>query len=454
MKKHKESGTFLDEKKKKKSKTGTRTKKSKSQETDWSWEISEEKDTQGQSSHTTDNSDFSFSDLSAEIEESQMTQSFFGLESESTPSAPKARDGKRRLNIVLEYDKKTKFNVSQMLRESIAARGALSENYNDPEYVARTYYNLGKIPAWILCGDEDRWQQFIFCAEVIREHPEYSSLGVEELKDDVCGKCGLSRNRKFGKNERQVEIDGTVWGEEEMASKANVPIREQMETRKVLNVAKTQTSSFAAPVDEDFTDSELALQDKWKKAEKWANRPRANWEGQVDFEFEAMIKYCYGWLKDIGEVPQPYPFGTIDLFWQRPKAGELDMSELAVGRRNYITAKTMKMWNKWLKDPDKSGKLELGRRPVSYRVVLAAQELSTLIETYATPDDIHGFDDLELQERVKKATIKYFKAHMPITTQGVKPGPIETLDPGYVEYIRLCRKYSLRIGTLLHKVEL
>lgn len=357
--------------------------------------------------------------------------------SEARLSGKKGRRGGRILTLTLEADAKN-LNPSDMIREVIACKNIIDERYDDPEFCSKLFYRMGNVPAYILAGDRDRFYQWLYAAETLRLNPEFKNSGIEELSH-------TDRNKGYDASKHQKELDGTVWGGVEEVQTPKT-VRDQMAQSKKDNIEKTREDAKPAQVYDHENDP---YYQKWKMAEARARIPRKEWEGKTDTMFEAMIKYCYGWLKEIGEVPQPYP-DPIDLFWPRPRPGSMDMSVAAVETRTQVTGKIIKFLHASMSKPGIKEKMELGRRPLSYRVVLAAKKLARKIEWYCYPDPVHGKDI----DTVKKAALDYFNAHFPVDTQGAKPGPLETLDPGYVEYIRICRTYKLEEGTLLHEADL
>lgn len=357
--------------------------------------------------------------------------------SEARLTGKKGRRGGRMLTITLDANSKD-LNPSDMIREVIACKNIIDDRYDDPEFCSKLFYRMGNIPAYILAGDRDRFYQWLFAAETLRLNPEFKNHGVDELSR-------TDRNKDYDASKHQPELDGTVWGGVEPVQTPKT-VRDQMAQSKKDNIEKTREDAKPAKVYDPEKDT---YYQRWKMAEARARIPRKEWEGKTDAMFEAMIKYCYGWLRDIGEVPQPYP-DPIDLFWQRPRPGSMDMSVAAVEARTKVTGKIIKFLHSSMSQPGVREKMELGRKPLSYRVVLAAKNLATKIEWYCNPDPIHGKDI----DTVKKVALDYFNAHFPIDTQGAKPGPLETLDPGYVDYIRICRTYGLDEGTLLHEADL
>lgn len=346
-------------------------------------------------------------------------------------------------------------NQSEMLREVICSRGIITERHEDLEMLSRYYHNVGNLPAYILAGDVDRWHVFIYAAETLRQHPEFRDVGIGELNH--------VRNREFDKVRVQPKIDGVLWGAEEYFDEIeaknktpDVPIKEQIIQKKIENIDRTRSEAVPAEVTLTQQGPDDAYTAKWVQAEKMAEAPRESWEGKCNWDFEQMIKYCYAWIQEIGNVPEPYPMDPLDLFWQRPLPHNTPLDEKSVARRTYMSYKVQKFWRKSVTQKGVQKHLQVGRRPLSYRVVLAAKRLAKCIEDYAVnwQTDDKGIRDEHLQERVKKAAMQYFKAHFPIETTGAKPGPLDTLDPGYVDYIRLCRKYQIKRGTLLHEADL
>jgi hypothetical protein len=202
---------------------------------------------------------------------------------------------------------------------------------------------------------------------------------------------------------------------------------------------------------------------KWVLAEQLAREPEENWRYKYDFMFESMIKYCYSWIRTNGAVPQPYPIDIVDLYWQRPTM--LNMEPTTVERRDSIVLKIRHYLNhQYSKALAKEG---TGFDPTSrsYRVTLAARKLESLIEQYAinwkrykTSRDLTApvmeleIPDADIEGQIREAAKEYYKAHYPIVTS--KVGPKDTLDPDYVGYVELIRKYGLKHGELLHEADI
>lgn len=319
--------------------------------------------------------------------------------------------------------------------------------------------NVGAVPFYILCRDYDRYHLAVYGAEYV-----YRNASAEQLAE---GLKWLRHDKNYDWTQHQDALDGRTWGgvddepvEGDYGLAHNEPVREQMEKAKQETIDRNKPTNVPSDYMEPSDDPYIQ---KWRMAEKHARHtPRKEWEGKVDFEFEQMIKYCYQWLRDISEVPQPYPMETLDLFWPRPGALGIENSEEGNKRREYIVGRVIKFWQKSVL---KNGEgMDLGSQ--SYRVVLAAMKLEKLIEKYCTnfrrwhastePGTAAILDvpDKEIELEIRAAADQYFKAHFPVQMEGAKPGPITTLDPDYVGYIQLCRKYNLEEGVLLHEVEL
>lgn len=358
---------------------------------------------------------------------------------EATISGRNIRGGKRAITVVL-HTNQSELNVSDMLMEVIASRNIINED-KTPEDWSRLLHSVGQIPFYLLAGDPDRYHMCIYAAEFLRRNPEFKDVGISELS---VRQPEANRHRVFGENEVQTEIEGHSWGGED----EDVTVREQMKAKAQSQIDSNRAKAVPAEASVSSVAQHDAYLAKWVQAEKWANTPRSEWVDKVDPEFEAMIKYCYGWLRDIGEVPQPYPSDLLDLFWQRPLPDSVPMDEQTVERRSQISGKVMKFWAKSMKKY--KDQVEF-RKPMSYRVVLAAQRLSKSIEKYAVNWQFDSKNDEALIERIKRNALKYLEAHIPLDTGVGKGGPLKTYDPDYVEYVQICRKYNLKEGCILHE---
>jgi hypothetical protein len=153
------------------------------------------------------------------------------------------------------------------------------------------------------------------------------------------------------------------------------------------------------------------------------------------------------------------PADTAELDWW-PIQIELDAHEHTVARREEAVARMVAWWNKavFVKPPtgprfdDGVINPALNLRSTSYRVVLAAKELSAQIERYArawrtadggpigvpagsVPDDIQA----GLLEKIRESAIAYFEAHK-VTPEG-EP------DTDFVTYMEACVMWEIEVGT-------
>jgi hypothetical protein len=415
------------------------------------------------------NTDDPFEDLF----EDDSLDDLFDIEEDSEIVKASGRAGKRMLNVTLEYDPSKITGYSELLMECIATRNVIPEDYNI-DRATHWFQALGNLPAKTLAADEDRWQLFIFAAEFIRLHGTPEQKRASQLS--LTGKV----NPEWDATKENVEQDGRVWGGVEFADEVPPvvgkvegdfgkgstarpptltivpPVREQIESDKKFNLKMNkQTAVPAEPVDleaikDSGTDPELQT---WRLAEEIAfNKPRDVWEGKVDWMLEQKIKYCYSWLEDIGTVPVPYPDNMLNIFWPAPSLDLRDKPK--VDRRNMITGKVIDFWRKSVA---KNGE-GMNLKSDSYRVTLAAMELQKAIEAYVQAGSKFNMEN-EVQDKVEEGQVqqaakKYFQAHFPIADLGAGPGPLSTMDPDYVKYIRLCRQYKLAIGTILHETKL
>lgn len=347
-------------------------------------------------------------------------------------------------------------NIGELLAESVSLMRSIPDW---PIEKWREYMNtVGAVPFMHLCKDTDRYYLLIYGAEYLRAN--------ESREQEIEGTKHLRFDKNYDTNAEQVALDGRTWGgvDEEGditgdagISHADRPVREQMEQAEKDNLDKHRPDSKPAAYTQPSDDPYIQ---KWRMAEKHARHtPRAEWEGKLDFEFEQMVKYCYSWLRDISEVPQPYPMETLDLWWPRPKL--LENSPEGNERRNRIVEKLVGFWRKSVSQAGDG--IDLTSQ--SYRVILAAMALEKEIERYANnyrntrvssepgTGIIQVVPDIEIEKNIKKLAVDYFQAHFPVQKLGVMPGPLSTLDPDYVGYLTFCRKYNLEVGTILHEQE-
>lgn len=211
-----------------------------------------------------------------------------------------------------------------------------------------------------------------------------------------------------------------------------------------------QMKNHLAAVEKIRREAGNPMKQKWAAAEAIAVKPVEEWQGKLDVEMDLMVNYIYGFLKETGEVPD-MPDDLIEIYWPVPRA--IEQTPEANARRDFMAGRVIDFWRSAV---EKKGEgIELQSK--SYRVVLEAIRLEKLIEDYAQAHRLlegRQNKETELESAIKDAALKYFKAHFPIENLGVKPGPLQTLDPNYIEYRAICNKFKLKVGCLLHEQEL
>lgn len=348
------------------------------------------------------------------------------------------KHGRRVITVEIRSDGKygvDGLHQGDLIREVIAARNII------PDWTVERWsqylHEIGRVPLWILYTDVDRFHKAIYAAEVLRA--AYATRDPEEMKKVDSGLKHLPRDN-FDHNTYQEQYHGKRWGSPEDTVEAQV---KEMEAAKIDN---KRLDVHEAPT---TTRTEEPEEEKWKEAEKIARTmKREEWLGKFDPEFETRIRYCYQWLRDIGEVPG-HPIDPMDVYWMAETEQVRTAGPKTQTRRMAATRKVVKYLHKLIKEErlksrtaNKDTKMNL--HSTSYRTVLAAKALHANIEEHARRKD-----DEYLPE-VKKATKAYFKAHFPI--KNPPPGPLTTIDPDYHEYVVLCRKWGIEEGQLIHKV--
>jgi hypothetical protein len=224
-------------------------------------------------------------------------------------------------------------------------------------------------------------------------------------------------------------------------SDRGVTVREQVEEKKEEQLADfKETQVSGEELAKVHAQAASVYKQKWGIAEKLARKPKEAWQN-APYELVKMVEFCYGWIRDTGEVPA-YPDSIIEIWRDRPTWQNTNMTPEAVTRRNEIVEKVYAFWTKSVEE----SKDTINLRSESYRVTLGVMELEKAIEGYANGTVEAG--------HVRGCAVRYFHAHFPIEQLGVKPGPIDTLDPDYIKYLGLCKKYNLEVGTLLHEANL
>lgn len=388
-----------------------------------------------------------FSDPEPETEVDPLDDLF-----ELTPEQPKqGRAGTKQMNVTIAYDAPPDNQVGQLIMECIASRGIISSDYHADKAKA-IYQNLGKLEARTLARDEDRWQMFVFATEWLRTN-DPTAWG-ESIRN--IGKV----NPDWDETQENVQQDGRTLGgvdDDPLAppltvKKKNEPVREQIENAKKANIEKNRPNAAPADLDKIKAEANDPKMQIWVIAQELAMKPRDEWEHKVDWMLEQKIKYCVHWLQHVKDSNAPFPEDARAIFWPHPMTDPREKPNF--DRRNAITGKVLKFWRKSVLENGEGIDLQ----SKSYRVTLAAIKLHKAIDEYVRAGakfNLEGeVQDKAEEVQVQRAAKEYFRAHFPVTAFGAKPGPISTLDPDYVEYVRLCRTYKLEIGTLLHETEL
>lgn len=370
------------------------------------------------------------------------------------------KHGKRVLEIGIRAQREA-VQLSEYLMEVISARQIIPAHYTLEDW-GRYLHEVGHVPMYILQGDFDRYLMCIYAAEILR------LAGDEGKEARDAGLKYLPKPKPTDLSVPQPELDGTQWGgvfAEDYPEGS--PIREQIEAAQKAERERNKAQSVPAPV-----QTKDPYIERWRVAERIAREvPRINkdnpahgWEGNLDYGFERMVKYAYDWIRDTGAFPEDQiPTDMQDLFWPKKFIG-LCLKEKSIERREYVVPKVMKMIWKL-----KNSQTDIDFSYRSYRRILAAKELARAIEKYATnwkhydvkgtgPNDITTMvlktPDDECLGHVKSCVRAYVNAHRPIDKIDHPPGPLDTLDPPYVQYLEICRKYNIKEGTLLHEAEL
>lgn len=389
----------------------------------------------------------------------------------------------KQIQVTLNYNSSILGQPWMLLMECVEDRicGGKPQD-KDADYWFHVLNNLGHVPFKVLAKDRDRFFVAMYAAAHINHHELWDS-------DADARNPGPSlHNPDWDPTEENPEQDGKHWGMKmeninlpkhvpkghtvELPSKADAllessklstraiqptpttvpvektpeaqpaPVREQVQEKKVTDLKEYIMAENARRDLMKIRDSAPDVYaQKWLIAERMARGPKEAWE-DAPFELREMVKFCYGWLQDTGEVPY-YPQDLVEIWWKRPTQSVINIAPEAIVRRDAVVAKVRGFWQKSVAAPT-SAKINIHSE--SYRVTLAAMKLEQLIEAYANGEDN--------DQQIRDAAVKYFHAHFPIETLGVKPGPNDTLDPDYPEYISLCQKYNLTVGTLLHEAQL
>lgn len=392
-------------------------------------------------------------------------EDLFVEESEITKAHGRA--GKQRLSVVIEYDPSKVSGIGSLIMESIASRGTIPEDF-DADHAVKWYQNLGRLDAKTLANDEDRWQMFVFAAEYLRMHgsPDQNREKMKHITGKVNPDWDETAENvaQDGRTLGTVDIDPfgpgvPVVGEAGIAHLdppsrlASLPtVRESVERTEAMKVEKNRPEAHAVDFDAIRAEEGNPQLQIWRVANEYALKPRAEWEGKVDWMLEQKIKYCYSWIQEFGDITAPYPPDQLAIFWGRPSVDPRDKPK--VDRRDAMTSKVIGFWRASVA---KNGD-GMNLKSDSYRTVLTAMALQKAIEDYVSAGSKFDFEgnviDKGEEMEVQKAAKAYFMAHFPIKDLGAGPGPLSTSDPDFVEYLRLIRQYKLPQGTLLHEIKL
>lgn len=280
--------------------------------------------------------------------------------------------------------------------------------------------------------------------------PDVSDVLAEEeitavATGDVSSNDDIDWNSVFNEQpSKEIVVEGSP-----------LTIREQIEQKKIAAIESIERPDYGKL--QATWDTETPLNIRWTVAEKLAR-----WEThgtkvpdedivQWDYEMQAMFHHCRYWVGTGQDVPVYKDLNLI--YW--PPDRIFDQHEKTVERRNTMTMRILSFLHRARKD--RPGQWESGN-PNSYRITLAAKELSRALENYATnwrsapgPKDSwsnHRPDEGYVDVCKEKAE-SYFKAHAALPN--LKPGPLETFDPDFVTYNRLCAIWKIKVGTLLHE---
>jgi hypothetical protein len=259
-------------------------------------------------------------------------------------------DGFIRLTFASDHT----LTLGEMIMELI---GSHERNIPDwtPERWAEYFYRLGNIPLWAIWTDTDRYWMVIYAIEFLRAYASKEECS-EALRKylRIGNKFDPSQynEAQMGRSWGCVEKDGDVEGNFGLAhpdlEEDGKTIRDwALElTRKNIETNKPRMIAADPVTNERW---ERLHNDPWRQmwdiAENIARKKsRKDWDGRLDPVLDKMVRFCFHWIRDIGEVPRPYPASIRDLYFPIPRV--LDQSEDGVERRNYITARVRDFWTR------------------------------------------------------------------------------------------------------------
>jgi hypothetical protein len=386
----------------------------------------------------------------------------------------------RTINVKLSYNSTqiSRTDTSSLIMECIELREIVAVKDMDMERAIKTCRANKHTPVGTLSFSDDLWFTYIYAREYVRIH------GDKDHKD-VAGSSYLSRpNPTWDETAENVAQDGRTLGgvDDEFGNLQPVegdvglahveglfeieatnppPIREQVAKKEKEKIEKAKPKVAPATLPSKQLLEIQQQEDRiWELAQHYAEKPREEWEGKQDWMLEQKIRYCYDWLQEYGTAA-PKPDDMVTIFWSR--GDRLNMPRDNNSVRDKMVSEVLAYFRKAV--AKKQGQINLKTK--SYRKTLAAMHLQVSIDRYTaasvrqkmvtdqkTGDTTLAVDADKEYSDVKAAAKAYVQAHMPLSSLGAKPGPLSTLDPDYLGYIRLCRQYKLGRGLLLHEVEL
>lgn len=368
-------------------------------------------------------------DIGFDFDEETPVEEEFQLES---PESKTSRGGAQAVTVTVRPGQQ--FNVSDLILEAITTRRIIPEDW-DLDKCSSYLNTVGSLRFCDLAVDEDRYHKALYAAEYLRK------LGRDENPFEPTKyfykhlALRVPSNPNHDTSVHQEKLDGRTVGDASLAMKM-LPVREQVQEKQEQHIEDNRIMAVPTEHQKDReTDPMLA---KWQEAERIARTTkRSDWEGNLDFEMEAMVKHCYIWLKDIGSVDYK-PDKLMDIFW--PRSQYLGESTEVQERRYAMTGRILDFFKSNLpKFPN------INLTSNSYRTVLAAKALSKALDAYAKNVDPSA--EAQCTGQVKEKSKEYFMAHIPIASE--IPGPNDTIEPNYVDYLRLCRKFGYPEGTPL-----
>lgn len=234
----------------------------------------------------------------------------------------------------------------------------------------------------------------------------------------------------------------------ELREKAGTEVTTPEELRKHVDNIEAIKASAGTPMEQKWAIAFSIATNK--------NVTREDFEKIEDFQLKEMILWCKRNLnQQTGRVEIPYPTDLIEIYWPVPQV--YDMSDEAVTRREAILTRITNFLKKQGLEFDPIND-RINATENSYRITMASMQLEHLTEKYASLYRTNEYlekgpqMDEEMSLQIRDATINYAKSHEPVTNDNA--GPLDTLEPDYLKYRELLKKYNLENGILLHEANL